>query len=263
MTNSKITVSLGQMDVRLGQEQENLAIVSELAEEASKNKADYLVLPELWSTGYDLANAKEHAVPVDQGIFVETANLARQYNLSIVGSCLSLLSEGEYGNTAVLFDNHGALLAAYSKIHLFPLMLEDRFLAPGNEIVHADTNQGAIGLAICYDLRFPEIFRILALRDCKIVFLPSEWPKPRLGHWQTLLRARAIENQMYIAACNRIGTSGNSDFFGHSTIIDPWGETIIEGDDQEALLTAEIDLSVVDTARSKIPVFNDRRPDIY
>jgi omega-amidase len=263
MNKSKITVSLGQMDIQLGQVEQNLARVSELAAEANKNKADVLVLPELWSTGYDLANAKEHADPIDQGIFAKTADLARQYNLSIVGSCLSLQSENAYGNTAVFFDNHGLLLAAYSKIHLFPLMLEDRYLAPGNEIVHAETNQGATGLAICYDLRFPEIFRILALRDCKIVFLPSEWPKPRLSHWQTLLRARAIENQMYVVACNRVGTSANYDFFGHSTIVDPWGETIIEGDDQEALLTAEIDLSVVDTARRKIPVFNDRRPDIY
>ena len=135
MKNSKITVSLGQMDIQLGQAEQNLARASELAAEASKNKAHYLVLPELWSTGYDLANAREHATPIDQGIFAETANLARQYNLGIVGSCLSLQSENAYGNTAVFFDNHGAMLAAYSKIHLFPLMLEDRYLAPGNEIV--------------------------------------------------------------------------------------------------------------------------------
>jgi predicted amidohydrolase len=96
-----------------------------------------------------------------------------------------------------------------------------------------------------------------------MVFLPSEWPHPRLAHWQTLLRARAIENQMYMIACNRVGNSKNTDFFGHSCIIDPWGEIVVEAGQSEVLLTAEIDLGKVDAARAKIPIFADRRPELY
>jgi predicted amidohydrolase len=125
------------------------------------------------------------------------------------------------------------------------------------------TAWGMVGLAICYDLRFPELFRAYALAGTHTVIIPAEWPNPRMAHWQTLLRARAIENQMFIIACNRVGQSGNTTFFGRSCIIDPWGETIVEAGEQAILLTADIDIDVVDTVRKKIPVFADRRPDLY
>jgi len=96
-----------------------------------------------------------------------------------------------------------------------------------------------------------------------MLFVPAQWPNPRLHHWKTLLTARAIENQMYVIACNRMGTSGDSVFFGHSMVIDPWGEIVIEAGDEEAVLRGEIDLSLVDKVRSTIPVFQDRRPDQY
>ena len=114
-----------------------------------------------------------------------------------------------------------------------------------------------------YDLRFPELFRRYALADCVLTFLPAEWPHPRLEHWQTLLRARAIENQMFIVACNRVGQSNDTGFCGHSCIIDPWGEVLVEGGEEEALLTMEIDLEKVTAVRRTIPIFNDRRPRIY
>jgi predicted amidohydrolase len=120
-----------------------------------------------------------------------------------------------------------------------------------------------MGLTICYDLRFPELFRRYALAGAKLIFVPAEWPHPRLMHWQTLLRARAIENQLFVVACNRVGVVGKTHFCGHSAVIDPWGETIVEGDESEMLLTAEIDLGLVDDVRQRIPIFADRRPEIY
>jgi len=258
-----VTIALGQMDVQLGEPERNWQTVVEMAQNAAARQADILVLPELWSTGYDLENAAAYVTPTDQGIFARVADLARQHHLHILGSCLSLLGVNRFGNTAVWFDPQGQNQAEYSKIHLFRLMAEEQFLTAGEKLAMLTTPWGKAGLAICYDLRFPEMFRAYALAGARLVFLPSEWPHPRLAHWQTLVRGRAIENQMFLIACNRVGTSKNSHFFGHSCMIDPWGETVIEGDESPQLLVATIDTSLVDTVRAKIPVFADRRPELY
>jgi predicted amidohydrolase len=259
----KVSISLAQFDVILGEPAQNLATVARLTAAAAERGSDIVVLPELWSTGYDLENAGRYATTTEAGIFAEVAKLARQHQIAILGSCLSLLGEGQYGNTAVYFNNQGQLLNQYSKIHLFQLMDEPLYLTGGEKLSVVETEWGLGGLSICYDLRFPEIFRAYALSGAQMVFLPSEWPHPRLAHWQTLLRARAIENQMYMIACNRVGNSKNTDFFGHSCIIDPWGEIVVEAGESEILLTAEIDLGKVDAVRAKIPIFADRRPELY
>ena len=260
---TRLVISLGQMDVVLGRPAVNLAQVQQWAAEAARQGSDVLVLPELWSTGYDLSNAADYATAVTTGVFAEMANLSKEHGIHILGSCLSLLGEGRYGNTAVLFNPAGELLGMYSKVHLFQLMDEHQYLTPGNGRCLVQTDWGESGLAICYDLRFPELFRAYALDGAKIVFLPSEWPYPRLAHWQTLLRARAIENQMYIVACNRVGTTEGTTFLGHSCIIDPWGEIVVEAGDTPALLTAAIDLEKVSEIRARIPVFADRNPAVY
>ena len=118
-------------------------------------------------------------------------------------------------------------------------------------------------MTICYDLRFPELFRRYALDHARIILVPAEWPHPRREHWRTLLRARAIENQCFIAACNRVGTTGANTFFGASAVIDPWGEALMEGGEAAMLLTVTVDLGLVDTVRQRIPVFADRRADLY
>jgi predicted amidohydrolase len=259
----KLTISIGQMDVKLGSPQANLQAVKTMAAEASRRGSDIVVFPELWSTGYDLENGAEYATTTSAGIFASISQLAQAQHISILGSCLSDLGEGQIGNTAVYVNKNGQNLGEYSKTHLFRLMDEDQFLTAGQQITMVESEWGLMGLTICYDLRFPELFRTYALAGAQLVFVPSEWPYPRLKHWQTLLRARAIENQMFIVACNRVGTSKNTDFCGHSAIIDPWGETIIEGGEQEMLLTATIDLDQVHEVRAKIPIFKDRRPDVY
>jgi predicted amidohydrolase len=259
----EMVISLAQMDVVLGNPDQNLAKARPLAAEAASRGSQLLVLPELWSTGYDLENAARYAASIDQGIFNDVAALAEKYHLHILGSNLSLFAPGKFGNTAVLFGPQGDNLAIYTKIHLFRLMAEHQFLWPGDHPTLAETPWGKAGLAICYDLRFPELFRAYALQGAKMVLLPAEWPRPRLEHWQVLLRARAIENQMYIIACNRVGSSKENAFFGHSAIIDPWGETVIEAGEDETLVTARIEIDLVDQVRAKIPVFQDRRPSVY
>lgn len=259
----RIVISLAQIDVALGDPDRNLTSVKEMTAEAARRGSDIVIFPELWSTGYDLENAATYATPVDQGIFAETAELSRQYGIHIAGSCLSELGEGHYGNTAVLHNQQGLALGVYTKIHLFRLMEEDQYLVPGDHLTLAQTRWGSLGLAICYDLRFPEIFRAYAIAGARMVLLPSEWPHPRLEHWRTLIRARAIENQYFVVACNRVGVSKETAFCGHSAIIDPWGEAVIEGGESPTLLTAEIDLDRVEEVQNKIPILRDRRPEIY
>ncbi len=259
----KLKIALGQLDVKLAEPAANLEKARAFAAEAARVNADILVLPELWTTGYDLANAARYATDVTAGLFAEMAGIAREYQIYLLGSSLSLPENGGFGNTAVFLTPTGDLLAQYTKLHLFRLMDEDQYLVPGNQPTLVSTPWGKAGLAICYDLRFPELFRHYALSGASFIFLPAEWPHPRLSHWQTLLRARAIENQVYMIACNRVGTSGDTRFFGHSCVIDPWGELVVEAGETELLLTAEIDLDLVSQVRHKIPVFADRRSDIY
>jgi omega-amidase len=163
----------------------------------------------------------------------------------------------------VVFSPQGQLLAEYSKVHLFRPMEEDRYLVPGQKAPVFDLPWGRSALAICYDLRFPELFRKYALAGARMVFLTAEWPYPRVMHWQTLLRARAIENQCFMVACNRVGESGDWSFFGHSAIYGPSGELIVGAAQEEMLLTAVIDLDAIQKVRQLITVFEDRQEGVY
>ena len=258
----ELKVSLGQMDVTLGDPGKNLAKVREMTAEAARRGSQVVLFPELWSTGYDLERVQDHATPIGEGVFAEVAGLAAEHSLYIIGSLLAAKGDG-YANTAVVFSPQGELVGEYSKVHLFRLMEEDKYFLPGDEAHVFDLPWGKSALAICYDLRFPELFRRYALAGAGIVFLPAEWPYPRLMHWQTLLRARAIENQFFMVACNRVGQSGDWSFFGHSAIYDPSGELMVGAGEEETLLTADIDLEAVDEVRRAITVFDDRRGDLY
>lgn len=259
----KIKVSIGQMDIVRGDEAANLAVVADMTAEAARRGSDLVVFPELWSTGYDLKRAEGYATAVDEGIFARVSELAKEHEIAVVGSQLSQMGDGEFGNTAVYFDRNGNNLGAYHKVHLFGGMAEDAYLSGGDSLTTVETAWGKVGLAICYDLRFPELFRAYALAGVEAVILVAQWPRPRVAHWRTLLRARAIENQMFIFACNRVGKTQTAEFFGHSCILDPCGEAILEAGEQADLFTATVDLSLLPDVRSRMPVFDDRRPDAY
>ena len=258
----KLNVSLGQIDVALGQPERNLDKVRAMTAEARRRGSELVIFPELWSTGYDLERVQEYATPVDQGLFAETANLAREYDIHILGSLLEDTGQG-YRNTAAIFSPEGRLLGQYSKVHLFRPMEEDVYLVAGEQAPVYGLPWGKSALAICYDLRFPELFRRYALGGAKVVFLMAEWPWPRLVHWQALLKARAIENQFFVVACNRVGESGEWSFFGHSGIYDPSGELLVGAADDETLVTRSLDLDMVDSVRQSMTVFEDRKDDVY
>lgn len=258
----KLTVSLAQFRIALADTARNWTTVEKLVIDAGRRGSHLVVLPELWSTGYALDRANSLATTLNTGIFTQIAALATQNNICIVGSVLEKRGN-DITNSAAFFGPKGQMLGIYRKLHLFRLMAEDTYLRPGQAPLLMDLPWGKTALAICYDLRFPELFRRYALDGARLCIIPAEWPIERTEHWVTLLRARAIENQMYILACNACGETNGTTFAGHSMIVDPWGKVIVGGGEDPALLTAEIELERVDEVRKRIPVFDDRRPEIY
>jgi omega-amidase len=258
----QLTISLAQMHVALGDPQTNVKKANEWTAEAARRDSDLVVFPEMWTTGYDWQNVKALAAAQDE-VVATIGGLANKYGLWLNGSTLTLNDDGQPTNTSIMFDPQGQPVGVYRKIHLFGLMNEDQYLAPGQHLTPVETPWGESGLAICYDLRFLEMFRTYALAGVTMIYLPSAWPHPRLAHWRTLLQARAIENQMYVVAVNQVGRDGTYEFCGHSVIIDPWGNIVVEAGETELLLTATIETDQVAEVRQKIPIFEDRRPELY
>lgn len=259
----KIIVSLAQMQVIPGDSDHNKKAFARLVADAARRKSGLTVFPELFETGYVLEHAKERANDAREGMFSEMSAMATKGNMAITGTILEKRGL-EATNSMPFFAPNGRMLGIYRKLHLFSLFDEDAHLAPGRAPLVLELPWGATGLAICYDLRFPEVFRRYAVQEgAKMIIISAEWPLARVEHWRALLIARAIENQCYIVACNAAGMAGDQAMGGHSMIVDPWGRIVIEAGEQPQLVTAEIDMSEVDVARQKIPVFEDIRKDLY
>ncbi len=264
-----IRIAVAQMDVPVGQPDITLARAWDFAVQARDAGADLLLLPELWLHGYDLERAVEWATPLGAGGFAHMAAMAQEFGLYVAGSTMERRTDiaGDTGpaisNTAALYSPDGALLGAYRKIHLFRLMNEPRYLTAGKQAVLCPTPWGPVGLAICYDLRFPELFRAMALAGAVLFLVPAQWPVRRLDAWLLLARARAIENELFLAACNRVGNDDQVVFPGRSCIVDPWGNLLAEGDDQERLVVAEVNWREMHKARRYLTVYEDRQPDAY
>ncbi|PZD93585.1 carbon-nitrogen family hydrolase [Paenibacillus sambharensis] len=262
----RLKVALLQMDIQAGDPDANFRHVEELLHKAvsTEDKPQLIVLPEMWNTGYALDIIDSIADREGQRTKQMMSAFSREHQVQIVaGSIAEQRAAGGVYNTIHVFGPDGAEAGEYSKIHLFCLMDEEKHLQAGGELGTTEVGGEQAGMMICYDIRFPELARTLALQGAKILIVPAEWPNPRLNHWRTLLTARAIENQMYVIACNRVGTSGGTSFFGHSMVIDPWGDIIAEAGEEETILTAEINPELVTEVRGRIPVFTDRRPDHY
>lgn len=261
-------ISIAQLEVTRGDPLANLVRISQLAAEAAAQGADLLCFPEMATTGFDWPSNREHLEDASDSI-AQLKDLAQKHGLAICGSFLEKTESGNAANCFHYIDANGAVLARYRKLHLFTLFHEERHVEAGNECVTFDTKQGKIGASICYDLRFPELFRRTAEAGARLQLLPAAFPHPRLEHWRTLVRARAIENQNYFVAINQCGVEGHgssvgeTQYFGHSMVVDPWGEVVAEADEAECLLNVEIDLDLVAKVRSKLSAWEDRRTDVF
>jgi predicted amidohydrolase len=250
----QFTVKQGDMDANLGYVREALARVA-------AQGAHLAVLPEMWSSGFAYKNLLELAQRTE-AVVAELCELSLRYRLVLVGSQPEPADDGRVFNTVHVIDT-GKVVATYRKLHLFSLLGEEKAFKGGNGWCLAETSIGKVGVIICYDLRFPELSRRLALEGARVICVPAQWPKPRQEHWRTLLRARAIENQLYVVACNACGVIGKLDFFGMSMVIDPKGELLADAGEDACEILATLDWQAMDAWRAQIPCFQDRRPELY
>jgi predicted amidohydrolase len=252
----------------------NLETAERLVARAAAAGADIVVLPEKWNGigGRDALHAL--AEPLDGGESVEAlARWARTLGVTIVGGSITERREGreKLSNTCPVLDPEGDLVAVYRKIHLFDVEVgglvyrESESEEPGEEPVVAAVEGWPIGLTVCYDLRFPELYRVLALEGARLVTVPANFTLfTGRDHWHVLLRARAIENQLYVAAAAQVGeTMPGRPSYGRSLIADPWGTVLAQAPDGEGVVTAELDAERLEDVRAKLPSLASRRPESY
>ena len=224
--------------------------------------ADMVVLPELWVPGaFNLTVARDVAAPLSSPVMDRIRSLAAAASTWVhAGSFAEALPDGRIFNTAVLIGPSGDIVATYRKRHLFGFATGERtVISEGDALVVVETPLGATGLATCYDLRFPEMFRQLVDRGAQSFLVASGWPTRRIEHWRILARARAIENQAWMLACNEVGSHAGVVLGGNSMIVDPWGAVVAEGDNSECVVSAEIDPEYVTETRQIFPVLADRK----
>ncbi|SDK29465.1 carbon-nitrogen family hydrolase [Sediminibacillus albus] len=259
----KQSYALIQMDIAFGNPERNFQQAEKMIREAAANNITTVVLPELWTTGYDLTRLEDIADDNASRSTSFLGKLASELHINIVAGSVAKRVDHQTSNTLLVFNRKGELIKQYSKAHLFRLMDEEKHLVEGNsdgKFVLDDEKSAAV---ICYDIRFPEWIRTHMLDNTQVLYVVAEWPKQRIDHWRALLISRAIENQCFVIACNRAGSDPNNQFGGQSMIIGPWGEVIAEASEEETILYGAVDLDEVEKIRSTIPIFTDRRPDMY
>ena len=253
-----------QMNMKLGCPEENFAHAEQLICNAMKDNADVLVLPETWNTGFfPKENLSDLCCQDGDTVKLRIGELAKKYKVNIVAGSVSNVRNGKVYNTAFVFDRDGICIAEYDKTHLFTPMGEDDYYTGGNHLCGFTLDGAKCGIITCYDVRFPELTRSLALRGLDMLFVVSQWPKERIFHLRTLTAARAIENQMFVVCCNSCGTADKTVYGGNSAIIDPWGQTVVAAGEYEEILTGDCDLNTLTYIRNTIPVFRDRKPNLY
>jgi deaminated glutathione amidase len=252
----------------------NLAVADRLTRAAGADGARLIVLPEKW-TAMGSDEQLRAAAQTLEGAAIEWARAtARELEVDLVaGSILERVSgQGKLANTSVHVDPRGELKAVYRKVHMFDVDVgghsyrESDIEEPGEEVVLSETGDGVeLGLSICYDLRFPELFRILAVRGARVIALPAAFTLATTrDHWETLLRARAIENQAFMVAANQVGSHpGGHRSGGRSMIVDPWGLVLAQASDGEGHIVAELDLERQHEIRAQLPALANRRAEVY
>ncbi|MBI2459937.1 MAG: carbon-nitrogen hydrolase family protein [Candidatus Rokubacteria bacterium] len=265
-------VALIQMNSR-DDKAANLARAETLLDEARVRGAELAILPELFPYLGPRRRHPEVAEPIPGPTSERLGELARRHRLWLVaGSYLEAVPGQErFFNTSLAFDPVGAIVARYRKLHLFDVDVawqayrESATVTPGRDVVTAELAGVTVGLTICYDLRFPELYRRLALRGARLITVPSAFAlETGKDHWEVLLRARAIEQQVFILAAAQVGTHApGRACYGHAMVVDPWGAVLADAGDREGVVTAELDLAYQETVRKGLPALQHLRHDLF
>jgi len=268
-----LNVAAIQMNSR-DDKQLNIQTALELIDHAAAGGARLVALPEIWTYLGNPAGNRENAEQIPGAVSDLLANRARKHGIYLHGGSYHQTEPGNPRvlNTALVFNPDGDIIARYSKIHMFDVVLdgiasyeESATVAPGEEIVTFDLDGFRVGLAICYDLRFPELFRILALRGADLIVLPAAFTMTTgKDHWEILIRARAIENGVYMMAPGQVGHDGTGKWcYGRSMIVDPWGTVLATAPDAETTISAQVDRVHLQKIRRQVPSLANRMPDRY
>ena len=252
----------------------NVATALSMIDDAAGTGARLIVLPEVWTYMGPGSGQRDAAEFVPGDLTARLADRARRHGVYLHAGSIFEKAAGEprIFNTSVVFNPDGDIVASYRKIHLFDVVLdgvatyqESANVAPGDEVVTLDIDGMTAGLAICYDLRFPELFRILALRGAETIILPAAFTMTTgRDHWEVLIRARAIENQVYMIAPNQWGADSSGKWcYGRSVIVDPWGTVLATAADGDTVITATIDRARVRDVRRQVPSLANRMAECY
>jgi deaminated glutathione amidase len=251
----------------------NLASADRLTRAAAADGADLVVLPEKFNVLGSHDAYRANAEPLDGPTVGWARDTARELGIDLVAGSFVERRQGhdKLGNTSVHVGPDGEIRGVYRKIHMFDVTVEGKEYREsasqeaGEEIVTSEAEGARLGLTVCYDLRFPELYRILALRGARILTIPAAFTKVTgAAHWDTLVRARAIENQAFVVAADQIGTHPpDNESFGGSQIVDPWGEVLARAPDEECFVAAELDLARQDEVRESLPSLANRVPSAY
>jgi len=252
---------------------QNIEKAEELIRVAAKDKARIVVLPEMFNCPYDNSKFAEYAEEFFKGpTTAAIASLAKQLGIYIVAGSIPEADEEYIYNSCLVFDQNGNVIGKHRKMHMFDIDVKDKItfkesdtLTPGSNITIVETEFCSIGIAICFDMRFPELFKQMALKGARVVIIPAAFNMVTgPAHWELLLRTRAVDNQVYVAAASPSRDEKASyTAYGNSMIVDPWGKVISRAGANEAIVFAEIDLDYVEKVRNELPVLKNRRTDIY
>ena len=268
----KYMVAVVQMDSQ-NDKSANMEQAVRFIDEAAEKGARLVSLPEVMNFIGEMGRDEDYPESVPGYSTEILMRKAKEHGIYIHSGSFAEKKEGDkrYYNTSVMIDDKGSIIAKYSKIHTFDVTLPDGTVCdesarifPGDKIVTVDTELGKLGFSICYDIRFPELFRLLALDGARILFTPANFTMPTgKDHWEPILRTRAIENGCYVVAAGQIGKKPRFVSYGNSMVVDPWGTVIARSKDAVGVTLAEIDLDFQDKIRAQIPSLKNRRPDVY
>lgn len=265
-------LALCQMNVT-PDKNKNVSKAIAMIHQASTSGADIAVLPEMFSCPYDNSKFKEYSELLNDSSTIKAiAEKAMKNEIYVVAGSIPEQDGSKIYNTCVVLNRQGKIIARHRKMHLFDIdikgkirFMESEVLSPGNEITVVDTEFCKIGIAICYDVRFPELSRLMALEGAKVIIIPGAFNMVTgPAHWELLIRTRALDNQVYIAAASPARDISSSYIaYGNSMIASPWGSIVERACENEEIIIADIDLSEVERIRGELPVLKHRRPDIY
>ena len=259
-------VAAAQISCSLGDPKANLLKVRDFCRRGRDGGVELIVFPEMTDTGYSMSVIQAHANSWTSGFIPELQEIAANLSIAIVCGVSERDGTSIY-NSLVLVDQHGKIAAKYRKTHLYAVapVEEEKCFVSGDTFASFALDSLRFGLSICYDLRFPEMYRKLVVeQNVGVLIVSSAWPFPRIEHLRTLAVARAIENQSYVILANRVGVDDGVTCCGISAIIDPYGITLASAStDREELIEAEISKEAIATVREKIPLFAHRRRDLY